>query len=296
MRRFSIKYSFSQAFQGIVRNGVMSFASVAVLMSCLVVIGAFALLVLNIDINLESLGDLNQIVVFADSDLDEEGIKALGEQIAALDNVESVTHVTKAEALEEMRAQAGEKSDAYDYVTDENKPLSDEFIVAYKDVSKVVDLDYALNHMEGIEKVNNRLDLAATLESFRSGVLLIFIWFLVILVIVTVFIIVNTIKLSVYARRHEITVMRYVGATGAFITTPFVIEGVMIGAVAAVIAYFIEWYAYYYVEQKVLSDLQMISIMNFSDIAGYVLGGFILLGILTGVIGSMLSLRKYLKA
>ena len=218
MRRFSIKYSFSQAFQGIVRNGVMSFASVAVLMSCLVVIGAFALLVLNIDINLESLGDLNQIVVFADSDLDEEGIKALGEQIAALDNVESVTHVTKAEALEEMKAQAGEKSDAYDYVTDENNPLSDEFIVAYKDVSKVVDLDYALNHMEGIEKVNNRLDLAATLESFRSGVLLIFIWFLVILVIVTVFIIVNTIKLSVYARRHEITVMRYVGATGAFIT------------------------------------------------------------------------------
>lgn len=296
MRRFSIKYSFSQAFQGIVRNGVMSFASVAVLMSCLVVIGAFALLVLNIDINLESLGDLNQIVVFADSDLDEEGIKVLGEQIAALDNVESVTHVTKAEALEEMKAQAGEKSDAYDYVTNENNPLSDEFIVAYKDVSKVVDLDYALNHMEGIEKVNNRLDLAATLESFRSGVLLIFLWFLLILVIVTVFIIVNTIKLSVYARRHEITVMRYVGATGAFITAPFVIEGVMIGAVAAVIAYFIEWYAYYYVEQKVLSDLQMISIMNFSDIAGYVLGGFILLGILTGVIGSMLSLRKYLKA
>lgn len=195
-----------------------------------------------------------------------------------------------------MKAQAGEKSDAYDYVTDENNPLSDEFIVAYKDVSKVVDLDYALNHMEGIEKVNNRLDLAATLESFRSGVLLIFIWFLVILVIVTVFIIVNTIKLSVYARRHEITVMRYVGATGAFITAPFVIEGVIIGVVAAVIAYFIEWYAYYYVEQKVLSDLQMISIMNFSDIAGYVLGGFILLGILTGVIGSMLSLRKYLKA
>ena len=296
MRRFSIKYSFSQAFQWIVRNGVMSFASVAVLMSCLVVIGAFALLVLNIDINLESLGDLNQIVVFADSDLDEEGIKALGEQIAALDNVESVTHVTKAEALAEMKAQAGEKSDAYDYVTDENNPLSDEFIVAYKDVSKVVDLDYALNHMEGIEKVNNRLDLAATLESFRSGVLLIFIWFLVILVIVTVFIIVNTIKLSVYARRHEITVMRYVGATGAFITAPFVIEGVIIGVVAAVIAYFIEWYAYYYVEQKVLSDLQMISIINFSDIAGYVLGGFILLGILTGVIGSMLSLRKYLKA
>lgn len=296
MRRFSIKYSFSQAFQGLWRNGVMSFASVAVLMSCLVVIGAFALLVVNINLNLDSLGDLNQIVVFVDEELDEAGIAALEEQIKALDNVDSVKHITKAEALAEMREQAGEKADAYDYVTEENNPLVDEFVVSYSDVSKVVDLDYALNHMEGIAKVNNRLDLASSLESFRSGVLFIFMWFLLVLIVVTLFIIVNTIKLSVYARRHEITVMRYVGATGTFITTPFVIEGVLIGVVAAVIAYFIEWYAYYYVEQKVMSDLQMISIMGFADVAWYVLGGFVLLGIVTGIIGSMLSLRKYLKA
>lgn len=296
MRRFNISYSFSQAFQGLWRNGVMSFASVAVLMSCLVVIGAFALLVANINLNLDSLGNLNQIVVFVEEDLTEEEIAEIGKKIEALDNVKDVDHVTKAEALEDMRAQAGDKADAYDYITEENNPLVDEFVVSYDDVSKVVDLDYALDHMEGIDKVNNRLDLASALESFRSGVLFIFMWFLVVLVVVTMFIIMNTIKLSVYSRRHEITVMRYVGATGAFITTPFVIEGVLIGVVAALVAFFIEWYAYYYIEQNIMSDLQMISVISFSDVAVFVFVGFILLGTVAGIIGSVLSLRKYLKA
>lgn len=295
MRRFSIKYAFSEAFRGMWRNGVMTFAAVAVLMSCLVVIGAFSLLVLNINDNLNSLGDLTQIVAFADRSLDEEGLQALESQIGALDNVKSVERVTKAQALEELRQQAQEKGDAYDYINEENNPLSDEFIISYNDVSAVVDLDYALNHMEGISKVNNRLDLASSLESFRSGVLFVFMWFLVVLIVVSLFIIVNTIKLAVDARKNEITVMRYVGATGMFITMPFLIEGVLIGLIASVAGYFIEVYAYYYIEQKVVSDLQMISFVGFSEVWQYVLLGFVALGIVTGVVGSLLSLRKYMR-
>lgn len=295
MRRFSIKYTFSEAFRGLWRNGVMSFASVAVLMSCLVVIGAFSLLVVNINVNLDSLGDLTQIVAFADREIDEEKLQSLEAQISALDNVKSVQRVTKAQALEELRAQAKDQGNAYDYVTEENNPLSDSFVISYDDVAKVVDLDYALNHMEGISKVNNRLDLASSLESFRSGVLFVFMWFLVVLIVVSIFIIVNTIKLAVDARKNEITVMRYVGATGMFITMPFLIEGVLIGLIAAVVGYFIEVYAYYYIEQKIVSDLQMISFVGFSEVWHYVLLGFIALGIVTGIVGSMLSLRKYMK-
>lgn len=296
MRRFSLKYALSQTFQGLWRNGVMSFASIAVLMSCLVVIGGFALIVLNINLNLNSLGNLNQIVVFVNEDMTEEDIAAVGEKIASLDNVDTVERITKDEALRQLKAQAGDKQDAYDYITDENNPLVDEFVISYSDPAKVVDLDYALKHMDGIAKVNNRLDLASQLESFRSGVLMIFVWFLAVLIIVTVFIIVNTIKLSVYSRRHEITVMRYVGATGMFIAAPFILEGIIIGIFSAILSYFLEWYAYYYVEQKISSDLQMISFVGFSEVSGYVLGGFIALGILTGIVGSLLSLRKYLKA
>lgn len=293
MRKFSIKYAFSQAFQGLWRNGVMTVASLAVLMSCLVVIGGFALLVANINLNLNSLGNLTQIVAFAADDLDEMQLAQLESKINALDNIDTVTHVTKSEALAQLKAQDAE---AYKYVNEENNPLSDEFIITYKDTSKVVDLDYALRHMEGLKKVNNRLDLASQLESFRSGIILIFTWFLVVLVVVTVFIIVNTIKLSVYARRHEITVMRYVGATGTFVMMPFMIEGVLIGLVSAIAAYFIEWSFYRYIEQKVVSDLQMLSFLSFGDVYSRVLIGFIGLGIVTGIIGSTLSMRKYMKA
>jgi len=292
MRRFSIKYTFSQAFQGLWRNGVMTVASLAVLMSCLVVIGGFFLLVQNINLNLDSLGSLTQIVCFVDEELDEDGIFEVEQKIKALDNVTSVKHTTKAEALAELKA---EDPEGYKYIDETNNPLVDEFEITYADVTKVVDLDYALKNMEGIEKVNNRLDLASQLESFRSGIILIFTWFLVVLVVVTVFIIVNTIKLSVYARRHEVTVMRYVGATASFVTMPFVIEGIIIGIISAILAYIIEWNLYVAIEEKVASDLQMLSVISFSEMNMTVLLSFIGMGAAAGIIGSLLSLRKYMK-
>ena len=290
MRRFSIKYVFSEAFKGLWRNGVMSFASIAVLMSCLVVIGAFSLLVLNINDNLNELGDLTKIVVFVDHDASAEQIKEIESKINALDDVTKVEHITKEAALADMREQAKEKGEAYDYITDENNPLSDEFIISYGDVSSEVNLKHELDRMEGVRKVNAHLELASKLESFRSGV-----WFLIVLIVVSVFIIVNTIKLAVDARRNEITVMRYVGATGTFITMPFLIEGVIIGLVAAIIGYFVEWWAYRYIENEVATHLQMISFVGFGEVWHLVLLGFIGVGILAGIVGSLLSLRKYMK-
>ncbi len=269
----------------------MSFASIAVLMSCLVVIGGFSLIVMNIDLNLEQFGNLNQIVVFCNTEASEEEIVEIGEKINKLDNISSIRRITKAEGLAEMK----KEYDVYDDVSEENNPLPDSYEITYIDTEKVPELDYQLKQIEGIAKVNNRLDLASSIERFKSGVMLVFIWFLAILAVVSIFVIINTIKLSVFARRHEISIMRYVGATGWFITLPFVFEGIIIGIFASTIAYFVEWYIYSYIETMVISDLQMISILQFADIKGYVLGGFILLGIVAGVIGSSISLSKYLK-
>lgn len=105
--------------------------------------------------------------------------------------------------------------------------------------------------------------------------MLVFVWFLIILAVVSIFIIINTIKLSVFSRRNEISIMRYVGATGWFISLPFVFEGIIIGLFASVCAYFIEWYIYSYIETLVMTDLQMITIMQFSSIGNIVLWGFI---------------------
>lgn len=292
MRRYNIFYFIGQAFSGLWRNGVMSFVSIAVLMSCLVVIGGFSLIVANIDLNLEQFGTLNEIVVFCDTEATEEEIVAVGEQIGKLDNIASIRRITKSEGLAQMKAEY----DVYDDVSEENNPLPDSYQITYVDTEKVGELDYQLHQIEGIVKVNNRLDLATSIESVKSGVMLIFVWFLAILAAVSVFIIINTVKLSVFARRHEISIMRYVGATSWFITLPFIFEGIIIGLFSSVIAYFAEWYIYSYIETMVMADLQMISILTFAEIKTTVLLGFIALGVVAGIIGSSISLSKYLKS
>ncbi len=292
MRRYNLFYFIGQALNGLVRNGVMTFASIAVLMSCLIVTGGFSLLVLNIDTNLAQFDLLKEIVVFCPPLATEEEVTAVGEQIAKLDNIEKIERVTKAEALAEVK----EDSDVYDDVTEEQIQdyMPESFVITYTDNDKVSTLDYQLKQIEGIYKVNNRLDLATTIENVKSGVMLIFIWFLAVLMLVSVFIIVNTVKLSVFARRNEISIMRYVGATGWFITLPFIFEGVIIGLISGIIGYFIEWYVYGYIENMVMTDLQMISIVGFGGISHYVLIAFLAVGVVTGIVGSMISLGKYL--
>ncbi len=292
MKHYSIFYFIGQALRGLWRNGVMSFASIAVLMSCLVVIGGFSLLVYNIDINLEQFGLMNELVVFLDPDMPEEQIVEIGETLRHLENLDTIERVTKEEGLAYMQS----KSDIYDDLPGDTNPLPDKYVLTYKDTAKVPEMKYQINQIDGVTSLRDRLDLATTIESFKSGIMMIFVWFLAILAVVSVFIIVNTIKLSVFARRHEISVMRYVGATGWFITLPFVIEGIIIGLLASGVAFFVEWYFYGYIETMVMSDLQMLVIASFDAIRNYVLAGFIGLGIFTGIVGSSISLGKYLKS
>lgn len=296
MRRYNLFYFVGQGFQGLWRNGVMSFASIAVLMSCLVVLGGFALLVFNIDVNLEQFGLMNEIEVFVERDATEEEIQAIEEKILALDNVASVKRTTKAEALESMKAQSAEYAHLYEDIDETNNPLTDSFTITYEDNDRVVTLTYLLGQIEGVRKVKNLLDLAVTISNFKSGVLLIFTWFLIILFIVSLFVIINTIKLSVFSRRSEISIMRYVGATRWFITLPFLVEGVIIGLVSSVIAYFAEIYFYHYIEVMALSDLQMITVVPMDTIRMPLLWAFLAIGVVSGIIGSSISLGKYLKA
>lgn len=296
MRRYSPSYFVSQAFKGIFRNGVMSFASVAVLMSCLAVLGGFALLVHNINVNLEQFGLLNEIEVFVEYNATEEEILAIEEKIRSLDNVANVVRTTREEAFAEAKEEFDGMEQMFENDPEAVNRFSDSFTVTYADNDKVVTLAYLLNQIDGVRKVNNRMDLATTISSFKQGVLLIFTWFLLILLVVTLFVIINTIKLSVFSRRHEISIMRYVGATGWFITMPFILEGIIIGLFASTAAYFIERYFYFYVEKMVMSDLQMITMVPFEAVQMPLLYGFLGVGVLAGIVGSSISLGKYLKA
>lgn len=293
-----IGYFISQSIKGLWRNGVMSFASIMVLMSCLVVIGGFSLIVINVDINLEQLGLMNEIAVFTDFELkgDDEALAGIENQIRSLENVASVKHVTPEQGLANLSTEFfGDNQELLEEYRESN-PLSDSYIITYKSNEDVTNLIYQLNQIEGIRRINDRHDLATKMENLKNGIMLVFIWFLIILFVVSLFVIINTIKLAVYSRRNEISVMRYVGATNWFITLPFIFEGIIIGIIAAIAAFFVEWYVYISIERMIITELQMIKLLSFSNINTYVLMGFIAVGICTGIIGSCISLGKYMKS
>ena len=295
MRRYSIMYFISQSFKGLWRNGVMTLASILVLMSCLVVMGSFALIVANLDVNLDGLGDMNEIVAFIDLEKTDEEIEAVYDEVKSYPNVKSVKLITKEEALEQEKAKyEKEFPDLFEGITDDIYPAS--IVIKYKNHSDVETLKNDLIHNESIYKVNCRVENAQTLESFKNGITWIFVWFLIVLFVVSLFVIVNTIKLAVFGRRQEISIMRYVGATNWFIMLPFILEGILIGLFSSGIAYGIQLYIYSSIQNAVLTEYDMFKIIPMSDIYGWLLLAFVSIGVFTGVVGSSISLRKNLKA
>lgn len=296
MSRYNPFYFIGQALKSLWRNNVMTIASVLILASCLVVLGSFALLVADLNLNLDQLGLMNEIAIYCEPDLDDARVEEIYDTLRKMDNVDTITFVPKEQGLAEMKEDYAEYSDLFAIAEGEENPLPDMFYITYKDIAKATTLEYQLGELEGISKIIFRLDLAAQIDSFKSGVSLIFIWFLALLFVVSLFVIVNTIKIAVHSRRNEISVMRYIGATRTFIITPFILEGVFIGLLSGTIAYFVEWYIYTYIEQMVTTKIRMIEVYAFSQVSTWILLGFLLIGTITGAIGSSISLRRNLNA
>ena len=164
------------------------------------------------------------------------------------------------------------------------------------DSEAVAALELKLENIEGIYKIRCRSDLADSISGLKNGIILVFSWFMVILFVVSIFVIINTVKLAVVYRSKEITIMRYVGATKWFVALPFELEGILIGLLSGSLAFLLQWYAYGYVQKMMTSDLQMIEIIPFAEIRTLLLVGSLIVGVLTGLIGSAISIRKYLTA
>ena len=288
--------AFSQAFKGMFRNGVITFVSVFVLISCLLFVGSFALIAMNVSYNLEDVTDLNEIEVFLDFDADAEAVARIEREILRLDNVASVIHVSKEDGLADMTGEFADYGHLFEDISDEENPLSDKFRVLYIDNAKVTTLDYELKQIEGVRKVNSRLDIAATVDSLEGGISVIFIWFTVLCTVVCMFVVINTIKLSVYSRRDEITIMRYIGASRSYIAAPFVLEGVMIGVVGATAAYFLEKLIYSMLTGFVTAEMNVVKLYTYAEMTQPVLIVFFGIALFTGITGSLVSLGKYVEA
>lgn len=292
-------YFIFDAFRNIWRHRATGIASVLVLTSCLILLGAFGLLIRNIDVNVEKLGLLNEIVVFVDYDTTPEELQIITEDIKALENVTYVDFVSKESGFESMKETYPDYADLFDAIAESgDNPLADSFIVTYKDTAGANKLEYDLLQINGVMKVNNRVDYAATIENFKSGLSFVFVWFFVLLLAVSVFVIFNTIKLAVHGRRNEISIMRFIGATKAYIIAPFIIEGVTIGTLSAAIAFFADFGIYSYVLKSAGTGgsqmINMFSLIPFSDMQTELLLVFLLLGTVTGVVASLVSLHKNL--
>jgi len=303
MKKYSIIFFIRQSLNGLMMNSVMSITSVFILMSCLILTGCFTLLMLNVELNLEQLNTLNKITFQIDKAYDsEEEIERIKEEIRQLDNVKSIKFVSKEEALNSFREEYG----VYSSLFDENEALFNDVIkdnpidnaieIEYKDIDDVNTLVYQLSCIEGNRKIKNQVQIAELIKNLKNIVMLVLMGFLAISFVLAVFIILNTVRLSVHSRKEEIIIMRYIGATNSFILIPFLLEGVIIGIIAGIIAYTAQWYIYRSAVVAIIKMNAGLKFIAFSDVNILLFCGFILTGVLCGLLGSGLSSRKYLKA
>jgi len=296
MRNFRLFTFIKDGFKGVFRNGLMSVASILVLLSSLLVIGIFATLVLNVNYNLSMIDDFNELVCYMKLDADDAAIQSAGNSIKDLPNVVSVTYVSREEALENERAKYGDEySYLFDSYDDETNPLPDAYRIEYKSVSELDALIYQLGKVEGVESIRNSREIAINIEKFKNIISIGCTWLMALLVVVSVFVISNMIKLTFHSRELEISIMRYIGATKTYITMPFIIEGVIISIVAAVIAYLAQWYIYTFVVERIAEQYNIISIIPFGQLNNMFILMFFGASLFIGIFGSAVSIRKYMR-
>lgn len=293
MRGSSFSYFVREGFKNIWSNAIMSLASVSVLVACLIILGSFVLAVYNIKGYIERMEQENEIVIFIDESFAEQDARALKSKIDAIDNVSRCVFVSKDDAFNEYKSEFEDGDELFDGLKE--NPLRHSFRIFLKDLSQSEDTITKINQIEGIAKIRSRKDITENLLSLQRMITVFAGTFFVIFFSISVFIISNTVRLAVFARRREINIMKYVGATNWFIRWPFIIEGFIIGAFGGLVAYFAQWGIYNYLSQSILKGISIIQMLPFADFSKLIFISFLGAGILLGVGGSLISVRKHLK-
>ncbi|WP_297288871.1 permease-like cell division protein FtsX [uncultured Flavonifractor sp.] len=293
-QRYNFKYLFSEGFHSIFTHGFMSFAAVCMIVCCLLIMGSFSLVAVNAQHNFSDLEKDNQFSAYIDETLSQEEARALQDEIEAIPNVARAEFVTKEQAQADFEA---------DY---EGNPLfedlpstvyRDRFHVYLEDLSKLTETEAAVKQVAGVADTYSAPEIAegfTVIRNIAGGVALILV---AILLLVSLFIISNTIKLATFNRREEIAIMKMCGATNAFVRWPFVFEGMILGVTGALVGFFLQWGVYALVGRAVggTDTIDLIKVLPFQPMALWVLLAFLITGLLIGVVGSMLAIRKFLQ-
>lgn len=285
-------YLIREGFRSIWSNRIMSIASICVLVSCLVLTGAAELISVNIEKEVDSVGKTNETTVYIKDGASDLEAVYIGKSLEKLDNITSVRFYPKEDAINEFKDSLPEA--VFENVNGDNNPLPDAYIIAMDDLSKYDQTIDAILKVDGVDSINNRSELARKLTDISNLVSYISLAIVVALTIISLFIIANTIRTTMYSRRFEISIMKSVGATNAFVRLPFVVEGMVLGFISAIIGTGVLYVVYEGVMSAVNSFVK-ISTIPFSDVYLQVGGIFIVAGVVIGAFGSFISMRKYLK-
>lgn len=294
MKIRGIRYFFSEAFKNIFSNGWMTLASIFTVMASLLVLGVFMVL----SINLTSMaGDLEgnyQIVAIVDETVTDEGLITIGQQLKSTPNVESVTLNTNEQRLASLKDRMGENGALLDRYQDDN-PLRNMYLITLTDLSKSQETVDVMDDIPGIVKIQQNEESIDKLVSIANYIRNFSLWIIIALAVVSVFIISNTIKLTVYTRRKEINIMKFVGATDWFIRWPFIIEGIAIGIIGAGASIAIIIAGYGAVVNVVNSlNIMFLTLKPLTELTGIIIGSSLGLGAILGGVGSLISVRKHL--
>ena len=294
MRRFNIGYFFVEGFQSIFTHGLMSFAAVCMIICCLLIMGSFSLVAVNLDNMLGDFEKQNEFLAYIDETYTEEQARALEEQILAVPNVASAEFMSRGEAKEEFAAKQ-EETELFESLPD--TVLRDRYRIHVEDLNQLRQTVEQVKGITGVAETSAAYEVAEGFTEVRnvaSGVAVILV---AILLLVSLFIITNTIKLATFNRREEIAIMKMCGATNGFVRWPFVFEGLILGLAGALLAYFIQWGVYTLIGKAInASDtMQLITVLPFEQMAMMVLGIFLGTGFVIGVGGSLMAIRKFLQ-
>lgn len=300
MRLHNLGYLLKEGTRNVLHNKLMSFACIGVLLACLLLIGGASMISLNVNSMVSYVEDQSEVVLILDDGITQAETDALELRLSRMDEILSARYVSKEEALQSQRAALGEDAVLLDGF-DENNVFPASYVVRVQDISQLDAIVKSLETLGGVEKVKAQTDVAEILTALKRTVGIAGAAVVAILIVVSVLIITNTIKISIFSRRKEINIMKYVGATDAFIRLPFLMEGMIIGLTAAILAFLILGAGYTYLIQWMnqrLGDYLGIFFNNaiaFGDVALYVFGAFTGLGIAVGVVGSGLFIGRYLR-
>lgn len=287
-------YLIREGFRSITTHGFMSFASVTIIMACLIIMGSVSLLAVNIDALIKDLENQNEVVAFVDDSIESvDEAKALEMYIWDTGNVSNVEFVSRTDAMD---AFMGKYDESLMEGIDETV-FRHRFVIQLADISLMAETEQGLRDIIGIAKVNAHLEYAKTFITIRNIVSVVSLVLIVMLVFVSIFIMSNTIKLATFGRREEIAIMKMVGANNAFIRMPFVVEGLVLGILGGGLAFFAQWGVYEVVTGKLVGSLtgSFLTVVPFRSLALVVLVLYLGTGIMVGAVGGVNAIRNYLK-